>query len=53
MCSRGQKCPRGLHLCLEYKLNQIFFYTRCNTPERVTSWRAHLRLIAPGQQSSF
>ena len=27
--------------------NQIFHYTRCNTPERVTSSRAHLRVIVP------
>ena len=39
MCPRGQRRPRELHLCLEYKSNQIFYYTRCNTPERVTSWR--------------
>ena len=31
-----------------------FIYTRCNTPKRVTSLRAHLRVsIAPGQHSSF
>ena len=36
-----------------YKSNQIFHYTRCNTPERVTSWRGLLRVIAPGQHSSF
>ena len=39
MCPRGQRRPRELHLCLEYKPNQVFYYTRCNTPERVTSWR--------------
>ena len=39
MCPRGQRRPRELHLCLEYKSNQIFYYTRCDTPERVTSWR--------------
>ena len=39
MCPRGQRHPRELHLCLEYKSNQIFYYTRCNTSERVTSWR--------------
>ena len=39
MCPRGQRRPRKLHLCLEYKSNQVFYYIRCNTPERVTSWR--------------
>ena len=39
MCPRGQRRPRELHLCLEYKSNQIFYCTRCNTPERVTIWR--------------
>ena len=33
--------------------NQIVHYTRCITPKRITSLRAHLRVIAPGQNSSF
>ena len=39
---------------LSIKSNQIFHYTRCNTPERVTSWRGpsprHLR---PGNTAPF
>ena len=33
--------------------NQIFHYTRGIRPKRVTSLRAHLRVIAPGQPSIF
>ena len=35
------------------QINQIFHYTRWITPKRVTSWRAYLRVVAPGQHSSF
>ena len=30
-----------------------FYYSPCNTPKRVTSWRGPLRVIAPEQHSSF
>ena len=43
----------GLVPLTDIKSNQIFHYTRCNTPKRVTSRRAHLCVIAPGQHSSF
>jgi len=33
--------------------NQIFDYTRRITPKRVTSYGAHLRVIAARQQSYF
>ena len=39
--------------CTNIKSNQIFHYTRCNTPKCVTSLRAQLRVIAPGQHSFF
>ena len=35
------------------KLNQMFHFTRCITPKRVTSLRVHLRVIAPKQSSFF
>ena len=38
--------------CLrENQSNQIFHYTRCITPKRVTTFRAHPRIIAPGQHN--
>ena len=52
-------CVLGLGLGLEpcvldsNSVNQIFHSTRCNTSERVRSWRAHLRVIAPVQCKSF
>ena len=33
--------------------NQIFRYTCCNTPKRVTSLRAYLHFIAPGEHSWY
>ena len=39
--------------CSKLNQNQIFPYTRCITPKRVTSWRGQLRLIASGQLSFF
>ena len=37
---------------VETNLNQMFHYTRCITPKRVTS-KAHLHVIAPRQHSFF
>ena len=39
--------------CFVGASNQIFHYTCCITPKRVTSLQAHLRVIAPGQHSSL
>ena len=37
-----------------FKSNQIFHYTRCNTPKRETGWRGSSpRNCAYGQHSSF
>jgi len=33
------------------KPKKIFHYTRRITPKRVTSWRCHLRVLAPKQHS--
>ena len=35
------------------RLNQIFYYTRWITPNRVTSWRAHLSIIASADNTAL
>ena len=41
------------HPCFESNQNQIFHYTRCITPKRVTSRLGHLHVIALGKQYFF
>ena len=50
ICKKSADFPGLVYIV---KSNQIFHYTRCSTPKGVTSLRAHLRVIAPGQHSSF
>jgi len=52
--SRARACAvkfkRKVNSCIQHQ-NQTLHYTRHITPKHVTSWRCHLRVIAPRQHS--